>query len=128
MADIFVIEDGVLHRCNDKTATNVTIPDGVTKIGEGAFLYCTSLESVVIPDSVTQIGVGAFSACTSLSSVVIPNSVTKIGDEAFMECTSLSSVDFGGTVAQWKAVRKGSDWHNGVPATSVKCVDGEAEC
>ena len=92
MADILEIEDGVLHRCNDKTATNVTIPDGVTKIGEGAFLYCTSLESVVIPDSVTQIGVGAFCACTSLSSVVIPNSVTKIGDEAFMECTSLSSV------------------------------------
>ena len=100
MTDILKIEDGVLHRCNDKTATNVTIPDGVTKIGEGAFLYCTSLESVVIPDSVTKIGVGAFRACTSLSSVVIPNSVTKIGDEAFMECTSLSLVLISDSVTE----------------------------
>nr|MBP3281785.1 leucine-rich repeat domain-containing protein [Treponema sp.] len=104
MADIFVIEDGVLEECTDKSATSVEIPDGVEEIDEWAF-----------------------SDCASLTSVEIPSSVTKIGETAFVGCESLLSVEFGGTVAQWKAVRKGSDWHNGVPATSVKCADGEAE-
>ena len=42
-------------------------------------------------------------------------------------CESLRSVKFGGTVAQRKAVGKGNNWKNDVPAKSVKCSDGEAE-
>ena len=72
--------------------SSVTIPDSVTYIGEFAFYGCTSLSSVTIPDSVTSIGSYAFSGCTSLSSVTIPDSVTYIGEFAFSGCTSLSSV------------------------------------
>ena len=59
------------HAFNSGSLTSVTIPDGVTIIGNYAFQYCTSLASVTIPDSVTSIGNNAFSYCTSLSVITV---------------------------------------------------------
>ena len=72
--------------------TSVTIPDGVTSIGEGAFSSCADLTSLTIPDSVTSIGDYAFYFCTDLISVDLSNSLTSISDYAFEGCTSLESV------------------------------------
>lgn len=72
--------------------TSYIIPDGVTSIGDFAFMYCKSLKSITIPDSVTSIEEDAFSQCKSLKSITIPNSVTSIGDGAFMYCESLQSI------------------------------------
>ena len=77
---------------NYLTASQVTIPDSVTSIGNSVFLNCKSLESVTIPDSVTSIGENAFSGCTSLTGIVIPSSMTSIGYAAFSECTSLTGI------------------------------------
>ena len=63
--------------------TSITIPNGVTEIGEGAFSYCGSLTSITIPDGVTSIGNYAFFGCESLASVTVPGSVTSIGEGAF---------------------------------------------
>ncbi len=84
----YVIYNYAFSHCT--SLTSVTIPGGVTSIGEGAFCECTSLTSVTIPDSVTSIGEGAFIGCTCLTSVTIPDSVTSIGDWAFEYCTSLT--------------------------------------
>ena len=87
-----LIVDGVLNSfaigCG---ATEYTIPDSVTEIGECAFYGCRSLKSVTIPDSVTEIGEGAF-ADTWLTSVAIGNGVTSIGMYAFESCISLKEV------------------------------------
>ena len=122
---VLLVEYGVLVKCFDKSMTSVTIPDGVTEIGEHAFHGCESLKSVVIGDGVTKISENAFSYCESLSSVVISNSVTEIGEYAFYDCDALSSVEFGGTVAQWEAVKGKVELLRYIPATVVKCEDGE---
>jgi cell surface protein len=70
----------------------VIIGDGVTTIGEEAFSFCYSLESITIPNSVTTIGESAFKACSSLTLITIPNSVTTIGGRAFDSCRSLTSI------------------------------------
>ena len=54
---------------NGNLVTELTIPDGVSSIGNYAFQYCTSLTSITIPDSVTSIGSSAFSGCASLDTV-----------------------------------------------------------
>ena len=74
-----------------KDIIEITVPNGVTSIGDHAFYGCTSLTSITIPNSVTSIGNGAFLAC-SLTSVTIPKSVTSIGELAFYGCSALDSV------------------------------------
>ena len=68
---------------------SVVIEDGVTRIGSGAFIQCSSLTDVNIPNSVTSIGCYAFRECSSLKKINIPNSVISIGEDAFYFCTSL---------------------------------------
>ena len=72
--------------------TDVTIPNGIIKIGYEAFLACKSLTSITIPNSVTYIGDKTFYGCSSLTSVTIPNSVTHIGINAFEVCTDLIDI------------------------------------
>ena len=105
--------------------TSVIPTDGsVTSIGEYAFALYTGLTSITIPDSVTSIDVAAFAYCTGLSSITIPDSVTSISAYAFYECTGLTSITFNGTMEQWTAVSKGTNWKTNVPATEVVCTDG----
>jgi TPR repeat protein len=72
--------------------TNLTIPDSIAIIGNGAFLGCSNLSSIVIPNSVTEIGDYAFSGCIGLTSVAIPASITNIGKGAFEGCLGLTSI------------------------------------
>ena len=74
---------------NLKKLQEVTIPNTVTIIDDGAFMYCYDLTSAKIPDSVTSIGSGAFDGCSKLTSVAISKNVTNIGVYAFYGCCSI---------------------------------------
>ncbi len=93
----FTIKDGVLTKYNG-SGGDVTIPDGVTDIGQLAFQGCTGLTSVTFPEGVTGIGLAAFSGCTGLTSVTIPDGVDKINSSAFELCTGLTSVTIPSSV------------------------------
>ena len=47
--------------------TDLTIGNGLRKIGTFAFSYCTGLKSVVLPDSLKQVNHGAFFGCKGLA-------------------------------------------------------------
>jgi len=81
----------------------ITIPNGITFIGYGAFGACYNLTSVTIPSSVTSIGQDAFAYCISLTSITIPASVTSIGIFAFDGWISSQTINIEGHANQESA-------------------------
>lgn len=67
-----------------KDIHKIVVSDGVTTIGNCAFLAC-SVESILLPDSVERIGDKAF-GFTSISEIIIPEGVKSIGEYVFSNC------------------------------------------
>ena len=99
------IGDRAFQNCG---LTGVTIPAGVTAIGAGTFSGCFSLKEIAIPEGVTGIGDNAFYFCMFLTEAVIPASVTRIGEAAFDLC-GLERISFGGGRRQWGALAAAQD-------------------
>ena len=91
--------------------TSITIPDGVTSIGDGAFYGCSSLMSIVVDNDnqcFTSIDGNLYDKDkTKLiryaigktdASFIIPDSVTSICDYAFEDCSSLTDITISDSV------------------------------
>jgi hypothetical protein len=78
--------------------TSVTMNEGLTSIMDSAFYYCTNLTSVTLPGSITELGTGVFMYCSSLSSVTLSSGIESLGNGTFYFCTNLTSMIIPGSV------------------------------
>ncbi len=70
----------------------LTIPEGVTEIGDRAFADCIELASIQLPQGITSIGEQAFYSCDLLPSITLPASITHLGDGAFSGCPLMTVI------------------------------------
>lgn len=72
--------------------TEITIPDSVQTIGNGAFRACKSLEKATLPENCSVIPYEMFSDCKKLSDIILPDSIETIGNNSFKNCKSLQQI------------------------------------
>ena len=111
-----------LNAIKFRLSSNVTIPEGYTKleafcfdkysamktvrlpktlisINEYAFSSCKRLKSIDLPEGLRFIKQGAFSQCINLIVVKIPEGVMEIADGTFSFCTSLKMLEIPKSVS-----------------------------
>lgn len=94
----FQMEGSTLVRYRG-TEKNVSLPDTVQTIGQGAFEDNTNIELVVVPNSVKRIEAYAFWGCDNLDTVVLGKGLGEVGDYAFTNCTGLEQITIPSSAA-----------------------------
>ena len=82
-----------------RNTNTITISDGITSIGAGAFMDFAETKVVWPKSGLKTIGKAAFKNNTALTEAVIPSSVNRIDEAAFKNCGSLKVIDIKGSVA-----------------------------
>jgi hypothetical protein len=86
----------------DVYSDTLTIPEGVTKISQRAFMHWTQFKSILLPESLETISDTAFQYCSGLETLIIPAGVKSVGLAAIDRCTSLKTVLFEGKPEEMK--------------------------
>lgn len=76
----------------------VKAEQGVTSIGDCAFMGCTGLKEIELAETVEMLGVYSFRDCTALEMVSLPEGVRVICAKAFWGCTALRQIELPETL------------------------------
>ena len=102
----------------------VELPTSVTSIGQHAFRNCSSLQSMTLPEGVTSIGRVAFDGCHAMTEVRIPATMKKIDEYAFDQCNQLKTVRYEGTRAAWGGIVIGN-FNGSLTRAVIHCSNGD---
>lgn len=103
----------------------ITLPNSLVSIKTKAFYSTLSLKKIVIPDNVRIIEAEVFYDCGYLVEITLPASLTNIGEYAFSGCDKLETVKYGGTQAQWEALKANiSEGNDKLTGAKIICSDG----
>lgn len=86
---------------------DISLPESLVRIGEGAFYACEYIERFTIPNGVESVGLEAFEGCFNMTDIHIPASLKQIGDNAFTECEELRRVHIT-NVEAWCEIEYGT--------------------
>ena len=70
----------------------LSLPEGLTNIGDMAFFDCVNLTAVTLPSTVTEIGWLAFCQCRSMTILSLNDGLLEIGRSAFEQCEKLQDL------------------------------------
>ncbi|MBQ6829406.1 MAG: leucine-rich repeat domain-containing protein [Thermoguttaceae bacterium] len=99
--------DGVLFSADGKTLVlyprgksgrQYAVPNGVERVGEGAFTGCVQLTEIAFPKGLTTIGANAFTMCGRLTKISFSDGLKTIGANAFTMCGQLTELTFPASV------------------------------
>ena len=105
--------------------SSLSIPEGITSIGQLAFDGCEELRSVILLKGINGINSYAFNECAALTTVefkgVLHTGYTfgdtyvplngSIAEKAFYNCDKLVTVKYAGTKEQWNSISSSNDYH-----------------
>lgn len=110
----------------DSNLTQINFPSSLLHIGTQAFIGATRITSMTLPSNLESIGSAAF-AGTNITSVNIPNRVTSIGTSAFENSTALTNVTFGtGLIEIGEKAFKNTALTNVIIPASVTTIGNQA--
>lgn len=79
-------------------ADSLTIPEGVTAIGDNAFSNTLTLRGLRLPSTLTTLGYGAFDNCANLRHVTFNEGLETIDTNAFYNCRNLRAIHLPASV------------------------------
>ncbi len=97
ITDYIVNKDGIsacpiIWELKDYPTRNVTLPQSLTSLGEGAFYGCESMPGINFPGSLDTIPYMAFNGCFNLPEIQLSEGIKNIGDYAFSGCKRVKEI------------------------------------
>jgi hypothetical protein len=94
--------------------------------------YGAGVNTIEIGEGVKQLNHNSLAHTADLDTVKLPSTIEVLGKNVFSRNWSndrkVLTIEYNGTMAEWNAIQKDADWHNGLLSGSrVICSDGYFE-